>query len=118
MSRVVGETFLKCEQKETTDALNPSIHNSVATYREADDLRTFTVAYTMNYVTGTISGDKKIDGIGDDAYFTEMAGNLEVVYGNTMISAAPGLKDMGGGDPLALDKKVINAVVGRVGKGG
>ncbi|GAA1982574.1 hypothetical protein [Catenulispora subtropica] len=120
MSRTVGETFLTCTQVMTTDPLTPGIHQTVATYTEADDLRIFTLSYITNF-TATLQkwpSQDKITGIGDTAWFNEPAFKLQVAYGPDVIEAMAGRRDMGGGDVLAVDKKVVNAAVGRLGTGG
>lgn len=120
LSKAVGETFLKCEQTMTTDPLTANIHQTVATYSESDDLRIFTISYTTNFA-GNLQKrhpDTKVTGLGDAAWYNEPGFDLSVAFGPNVILTRPGMRDMGGGDPLAVDKKVTDAVVGRIGAGG
>ncbi|NUR62160.1 MAG: hypothetical protein HOV87_26395 [Catenulispora sp.] len=43
---------------------------------------------------------------------------LNIAYGRDVVQTRVGFKGMGGADVLTVDKKIANAVVGRLGVGG
>lgn len=118
MTRVVGENFLTCEQ--TMHTVSSTIFQTVAVYSEADDLRIVTLSYKTNFASNLqkYHPETKVTGMGDAAWFNEDAFDLNVAYGPNVLQTRVGLKGMGGSDVLTVDKKIENAVIGRLGTGG
>ncbi|GAA2040871.1 hypothetical protein GCM10009839_48910 [Catenulispora yoronensis] len=120
LTKAVGETFVACKQTVTTDAVDPTHVTTVAVYSESDHLRILTVSYATNaaHALQTYHAETKVPGLGDAAWFGDLAFDLQVAYGQNVVTTRVGLRGMGGSDVLAVDKKVINAVVGKLGLGG